>query len=121
MSPDREPPIAPGITPGPSRPREPLAALLARAAARGRVPVSVCGEMASNPLAVPILVGLGIEELSGVASAVPVVKEIVRALDVDAVTVSVDGEAADAEGERLDPGGLARLTASCLQRRLGRS
>lgn len=57
-----------------------------RAAARGRVPVSVCGEMASNPLAVPILVGLGIEELSGVSSAVPVVKEIVRALDVDAVS-----------------------------------
>jgi tetratricopeptide (TPR) repeat protein len=37
--------------------------------------------MASNPLAVPILVGLGIEELSGTAGAVPVVKEIVRALD----------------------------------------
>jgi phosphoenolpyruvate-protein kinase (PTS system EI component) len=37
--------------------------------------------MASNPLAVPILVGLGLEELSGVASAVPLVKEIVRALD----------------------------------------
>ncbi len=52
-----------------------------RAARRARRPVSVCGEMASNPLAVPILVGLGIEELSGTASAVPVVKEIVRALD----------------------------------------
>jgi phosphotransferase system enzyme I (PtsI) len=52
-----------------------------RAARRVRRPVSVCGEMASNPLAVPILVGLGIEELSGTAGAVPVVKEIVRALD----------------------------------------
>lgn len=30
-------------------------------------------------------------------------------------------EAADAAGERLDAEGLARLTASCLQRRLGRS
>lgn len=29
--------------------------------------------------------------------------------------------AADADGERLDPAGLARLTATCLQRRLGRS
>jgi phosphocarrier protein FPr/phosphocarrier protein len=37
--------------------------------------------MASNPLAVPLLVGLGIAELSGTPSAVPVVKEIVRALD----------------------------------------
>jgi len=52
-------------------------------AARGRgIPVSVCGEMASNPLAVPILVGLGLGELSGVASSVPVVKEIIRALDL---------------------------------------
>jgi phosphoenolpyruvate-protein kinase (PTS system EI component) len=52
-------------------------------AARSRgIPVSVCGEMASNPLAVPILVGLGLGELSGVASSVPVVKEIVRALEL---------------------------------------
>ena len=52
-------------------------------AARGKgIPVSVCGEMASNPLAVPILVGLGLGELSGVASSVPVVKEIVRALEL---------------------------------------
>jgi len=52
-----------------------------RAARRAGIPVSVCGEMASNPLAVPILVGLGLGELSGVASSVPVVKEIVHALD----------------------------------------
>jgi phosphoenolpyruvate-protein kinase (PTS system EI component) len=52
-----------------------------RAARRHGRPVSVCGEMASNPLAVPILVGLGIGELSGTAGAVPVVKEIVRALE----------------------------------------
>jgi phosphotransferase system enzyme I (PtsP) len=52
-----------------------------RAARRADIPVSVCGELATNPLAVPILVGLGIGELSGAPSAVPVVKEIVRALD----------------------------------------
>ena len=52
-----------------------------RAAARARIPVSLCGEMVGNPLAVPILVGLNIEELSGTPGAVPVVKEIVRALD----------------------------------------
>jgi phosphoenolpyruvate-protein kinase (PTS system EI component) len=48
---------------------------------RAGFPVSVCGEMASNPLAVPILVGLGIGELSVTPSAVPIVKEIVHALD----------------------------------------
>ncbi|MFI5321415.1 MAG: phosphoenolpyruvate--protein phosphotransferase [Myxococcota bacterium] len=52
-----------------------------RAARKAGIAISLCGEMASNPLAVPILVGLGLGELSGVASAVPLVKEIVRALD----------------------------------------
>ncbi len=52
-----------------------------RAARKAGIGISLCGEMASNPLAVPILVGLGLGELSGVASAVPLVKEIVRALD----------------------------------------
>ena len=52
-----------------------------RAARRQGIPVSLCGEMATDPLGVPLLVGLGIEELSGTPSAVPVVKEIVRALD----------------------------------------
>jgi phosphotransferase system enzyme I (PtsP) len=56
-----------------------------RAAGRAGIPVSLCGEMASNPLAVPILVGLGLGELSGVASAIPVVKEIVRALELGEV------------------------------------
>jgi phosphotransferase system enzyme I (PtsP) len=52
-----------------------------RAANRADIPVSVCGEMAGNPLAVPLLVGLGIGELSGTPRGVPVVKEIVRGLD----------------------------------------
>jgi phosphotransferase system enzyme I (PtsI) len=52
-----------------------------RAAARAGISVSLCGELASNPLAVPILIGLGIEELSCTPSAVPVVKEIVHGLD----------------------------------------
>ncbi len=52
-----------------------------RAGARAGIPVAVCGEMASNPLAVPILVGLGLAELSGTPSAVPIVREIVHALE----------------------------------------
>ena len=52
-----------------------------RAASRAGIPVSLCGEMASNPLAIPVLVGLGITELSGTPAAVPVIKEIVHALD----------------------------------------
>jgi phosphotransferase system enzyme I (PtsP) len=56
-----------------------------RAATTAGIPISVCGELASNPLAVPILVGLGLGELSVVSAAVPVVKEIVRALDTGEV------------------------------------
>jgi phosphotransferase system enzyme I (PtsP) len=52
-----------------------------RGAASAGIPISICGEMASNPLAVPILAGLRIGELSGTPSAVPIVKEIVHALD----------------------------------------
>jgi len=56
-----------------------------RAANGASIPISVCGEVATNPLAVPILIGLGIDELSGAPGAVPIVKEIVRALDSQAV------------------------------------
>jgi len=53
----------------------------ARAAAKAGIPISICGELATNPLAAPLLVGLGIGELSGTALAIPVIKEIIRALD----------------------------------------
>ncbi|NNL65795.1 MAG: phosphoenolpyruvate--protein phosphotransferase [Myxococcales bacterium] len=59
--------------------------LTVNAAERAGIPVSVCGEMAGDALAVPLLVGLGISELSATPSSIPVVKEIIRALDVDAV------------------------------------
>ncbi|PRY42065.1 phosphocarrier protein FPr [Geodermatophilus tzadiensis] len=49
--------------------------------AAGRVPVSVCGEAAADPAAVPVLVGLGVRELSVAPSAVPTVKAAVRRLD----------------------------------------
>jgi phosphotransferase system enzyme I (PtsI) len=85
-----------------------------RAARKLRRPVSVCGEMASNPLAVPILVGLGIEELSGAASAVPVVKEIVRSLD--AQDVAQDARAALEAGTAAEVHAIAarRLRATGL-------
>ena len=45
--------------------------------------VSVCGEMAGNPRLVPLLPGLGLRSLSMNASAVPRVKQAVRALNID--------------------------------------
>jgi multiphosphoryl transfer protein len=50
-------------------------------AARGRVDVAVCGEVAGDEAAVPLLVGLGVRELSVGPHAVPRVKAWVRDLD----------------------------------------
>ena len=40
----------------------------------------VCGEMGGNPLLVPLLVGLGVDELSVNAPGVPLVKDVIRSL-----------------------------------------
>lgn len=53
------------------------------AAARHRIPVSVCGEMAANPVMTPLLLGLGLRCFSTNASAVPRVKQAVRATTID--------------------------------------
>ena len=52
-------------------------------AAAGRVDVAVCGEAASDELAIPILVGLGVRELSVSPHAVPRVKASIRELDAE--------------------------------------
>ena len=85
-----------------------------RAAAREGNPVSLCGEMASNPLAIPILVGLGIGELSGAPSAIPVTKEIVRGLDAgEAAADAREARAADT-AEEVHAIGARRLRESGL-------
>ena len=43
----------------------------------------MCGELAGNPLATPVLLGLGLDELSMSAPAIPAVKEAVRNLTLD--------------------------------------
>lgn len=42
--------------------------------------VGMCGELAGNPLAAPVLVGLGLDELSMSAPSIPAVKEAIRGL-----------------------------------------
>ncbi len=42
--------------------------------------VGVCGELAANPEAIPILVGLGVDELSASVAAIPAVKAQIRTL-----------------------------------------
>jgi multiphosphoryl transfer protein len=90
--------------------------------ARERV-VEVCGEAASHPVAMPLLVGLGVDELSVGAARVGQVRRWVRALDYERTravayaalkldtaadvaqlvgpTAELLGEAGDAAGERV--------------------
>jgi phosphotransferase system enzyme I (PtsI) len=42
--------------------------------------IGVCGEMAGEPLFAPLLLGMGIDELSAAASSLPRVKEVIRRL-----------------------------------------
>ena len=51
-----------------------------RAAARHRIPVSLCGEMASDPALLGLLIGLGLTEFSMTPAAIPMAEEAIRDL-----------------------------------------
>ncbi len=53
---------------------------VAKGAGRRGVPVSVCGEMAADPVLLPLLTGLGLREFSMTPAAIPVVKQVVRGI-----------------------------------------
>jgi phosphoenolpyruvate-protein phosphotransferase/dihydroxyacetone kinase phosphotransfer subunit len=55
------------------------------AAQNRKISVSVCGEIGSDPEAVPILLGLGLRDLSVTSAAVPNIKALVRELDVSRI------------------------------------
>ena len=50
------------------------------AAHKHKVRVSVCGEMAGDPVLAPLLLGLGVDELSAAPSLVPSLKFLIRRL-----------------------------------------
>jgi phosphoenolpyruvate-protein phosphotransferase/dihydroxyacetone kinase phosphotransfer subunit len=67
----------------------------------GRATVSVCGEVASDEAAIPVLLGLGVTELSVSPSAVSAVKAAVRHLHL--------GESADLAKRCLETGSAAEV------------
>jgi multiphosphoryl transfer protein len=59
-----------------------LIAMTAEAGAASGIPTAVCGELAADPAATALLLGLGVEELSMSPPAIPSVKDAVRAVDL---------------------------------------
>jgi phosphoenolpyruvate-protein phosphotransferase len=56
-----------------------------QSAHKEKIWVGVCGELAGDPQAIPVLIGTGVDELSMNPGAIPRAKEIVRRLDMSAV------------------------------------
>lgn len=75
------------------------------------IPVSLCGAMAGDPLYTLVLVGLGLDELSMPAAAIPRIKRIIRACNAaeattfaeDLVRMPTVSEAEDAVREMMIP------------------
>jgi phosphoenolpyruvate-protein phosphotransferase (PTS system enzyme I) len=57
--------------------------MVRRAARRQRIPVSLCGEMASDPALLTLLVGLGLTEFSMTPGAIPVAKQVLSEVRAD--------------------------------------
>jgi phosphotransferase system enzyme I (PtsP) len=71
----------------------PMLALLREVIARtrdARVPLSMCGEMAGNPIEAMALIALGFRTLSMAAPAIGPVKTMIRSLDAAAVAAYLD-------------------------------
>jgi phosphotransferase system enzyme I (PtsI) len=65
--------------------------------------VGLCGEMAADPLMTPLLLGLGLDELSVNPRSVPLVKDAVRSLDSrQAVALAEDALTCVTAGEVLE-------------------
>jgi phosphoenolpyruvate-protein phosphotransferase (PTS system enzyme I) len=60
-----------------------LIRMVRRAARRHRIPVSLCGEMASDPALLGLLIGLGLTEFSMTPAAIPMAREAIGHIRAD--------------------------------------
>ncbi|HEX5387558.1 MAG TPA: phosphoenolpyruvate--protein phosphotransferase [Gemmatimonadales bacterium] len=65
------------------------------------LPVSICGEMASDPLAVVLLVGLGYDRLSVAPPSIPLVKWVIRTVPEAAARRAADAALAAPTGDAV--------------------
>ena len=82
-------------------------------AAQG-IPISICGDLAADPVATAVLVGLGFTSLSMPMSAIPLVAEVVRRLDL-----TESAEVALAALDQDSAADVERLIAAAFGERLG--
>jgi phosphotransferase system enzyme I (PtsI) len=59
-----------------------LIRLVVEAARKRDIPVTVCGQMSSDPKFIPLLIGMGIRRLSVTPHSIPELKEVIRTIDV---------------------------------------
>jgi len=84
-----------------------LIELAAQAGSARQIEVGVCGGLASDPEAIPLLLGLGVRELSVVPAMIPRIKSLVRTLTLSACvrlaqeTLSLQSAAAVRDRVRL--------------------
>ena len=62
------------------------------------IKVSICGEIASDPEALPIWLGLGLREFSVTAAAIPAVKSLIRRLDTSRIAAQLAARNLSFEG-----------------------
>ncbi|HIO20363.1 MAG TPA: phosphoenolpyruvate--protein phosphotransferase, partial [Phycisphaerales bacterium] len=54
-----------------------------RAARRGKIETSLCGEIAGDPIYTMLLIGLGLRNLSLVPSQIPAIKQVIRQVKIE--------------------------------------
>jgi multiphosphoryl transfer protein len=69
-----------------------------RAAQKHGLKASICGEIASDPEALPIWLGLGLREFSVTAAAIPAIKSLVRKLDIPTIVAQLNSKLLSFEG-----------------------
>jgi phosphotransferase system enzyme I (PtsI) len=60
-----------------------MVVMVRRAASRAKIPVSLCGEMASDPVVLALLVGLGLREFSMTPAAIPLARRLLQEMRSD--------------------------------------
>jgi phosphotransferase system enzyme I (PtsI) len=93
-----------------------LLRMVRRAAARHRIPVSLCGEMASDPALVGLLVGLGLTEFSMTPGAIPIVRSVVQELSAHEARRLAGGALRLATAAEIEQYLFDALAASAIQR-----